>query len=487
VSTYPGPIPAASTPEPISPASASPAPATDAPVADVRPAEAGKQAGRDGPADPAATTPAERLGVTRLLRTGDGYRRLLIVRFAVQWADGMFQAALGGAVLFNPERQADPLAVAVGLAVLLLPYSLIGPFAGALLDRWDRRRVLMFASLSRAALVAVAAGIVAGGVSGPPIYVAALAVAGISRFMNAGLSVALPHVVPRRNLVEANTLAVTIGAGMAALGGATAIGLREILGPDDAGSAITTLAAVIGSVLAAVVAAGFRRGQLGPDRRGPNGTPTPVTVRLGLVDGVRATIATPSVAASFLALAAHRLSFGISTLLTLLLFRFVFTDAGVFRSGLAGIGEAVVAGAAGLGLAALVTPWMVHHLGRSRTVQAALLIATVGQLALAALLSMPAVLAVAFVLGATGQIVKLCTDAAVQSEIDDEVLGRVFALYDIVFNVGYVLAVAAAALLSPPDGRAPWLLAAAALLYLVGLVAHNLELRRTGRRTQRSG
>ncbi len=487
MSTYPGPIPAASTPEPISPASASPEPATDAPVTDVRPAETGTQAGRDGPADPAATIPPERLGVTRLLRTGDGYRRLLIVRFAIQWADGMFQAALGGAVLFNPERQADPLAVAIGLAVLLLPYSLIGPFAGALLDRWDRRRVLMLASLSRAALVAIAAGIVAGGVSGPPIYVAALAVAGISRFMNAGLSVALPHVVPRRNLVEANTLAVTVGAGMAALGGATAIGLREILGPDDAGSAITTLAAVIGSVLAAAVAAGFRRGQLGPDRRGPNGTPTPVTVRLGLVDGVRATIATPSVAASFLALAAHRLSFGISTLLTLLLFRYFFIDAGVFRSGLAGIGEAVVAGAAGLGLAALVTPWMVHHLGRSRTVQAALLIATVAQLALAALLSMPAVLAVAFMLGATGQIVKLCTDAAVQSEIDDEVLGRVFALYDIVFNVGYVLAVAAAALLSPPDGRAPWLLAAAALLYLLGLLAHNLELRRTGRRPQRTG
>ena len=108
----------------------------------------------------------------------------------------------------------------------------------------------------------------------------------------------------------------------------------------------------------------------------------------------------------------------------------------MFRSGMAGIGEAVVAGAAGLGLAALVTPWMVHHVGRSRTVQAALLISTVAQLALAALLAMPTVLVVAFVLGATGQIIKLCTDTAVQSEIDDDVLGRVFALYDIVFNVG---------------------------------------------------
>ena len=83
-------------------------------------------------------------------------------------------------------------------------------------------------------------------------------------------------------------------------------------------------------------------------------------------------------------------------------------------------------------------------------------------------------------------MIKLCTDAAVQSEIGDEVLGRVFALYDIVFNVGYVIAVAAAALLSPPDGRAPGLLAGAALLYLVGLVAHDLELRRAGRRNNGS-
>ena len=90
-------------------------------------------------------------GLVGLLRER-GFRRLLGVRFAAQWGDGMFQAALGGAVLFNPERQADPLAVAAGLAVILLPYSLVGPFAGALLDRWDRRRVLLVANLLRAVL-----------------------------------------------------------------------------------------------------------------------------------------------------------------------------------------------------------------------------------------------------------------------------------------------------------------------------------------------
>jgi MFS family permease len=94
---------------------------------------------------------------------GRGFARLLVVRFTAQWGDGMFQAALGGALLFNPERQADPLAVAAGLAVLLLPYSVLGPFAGALLDRWDRRRVLVGANLLRTVLMLVVAGTVAAG------------------------------------------------------------------------------------------------------------------------------------------------------------------------------------------------------------------------------------------------------------------------------------------------------------------------------------
>jgi MFS family permease len=421
-----------------------------------------------------------RLGLGRLLRTR-GFRRLLAVRFTTQWADGMFQAALGGAVLFNPERQADPLAVAAGLAVLLLPYSLIGPFAGALLDRWDRRRVLMCANLVRAGLVVVVAAVVLSGGAGLLLYLPALAVAGVSRFVLSGLSVALPHVVPRQHLVEANTFAVTAGAAMAALGGATAIGLRELVGTGDAGSGTVTLTAIFGSLVAAVLAAGFRRGRLGPDRT--DGRPsTAGSVLHGFADGARATTATPSVAASFLALAAHRLAFGISTLLSLLLFRYAFTDAGPLRAGMAGLGEAVVLAAAGLGTAALLAPWMVRRWGRPRTVRAALVVAMATQLALAALLSLPAVLVAAFVLGLTGQVIKLCTDAAVQGEVRDEVLGRVFALYDIVFNVGYVLAVAAAALLSPPDGRAPLLLAGAALVYVIGLAGHDLQLRR--RRSQ---
>ena len=406
-----------------------------------------------------------------------GFRRLLSVRFAAQWGDGMFQAALGGAVLFNPEREADPLAVAAGLATVLLPYSMFGPFAGALLDRWDRRRVLLVANLLRAVLTLVVAVIVFAGVAGPLLYLAALAVAGVSRFVLAGLSAALPHVVARRHLVEANVVATTAGAGVAALGGATAIGARALFGAGDTGSALTTAVAATGSILAAVLAAGFAARLLGPDRTDEPDR-TLVADARGLADGARATARTPAVAASFVALAAHRLAFGVSTLLMLMLFRHTFTGSGVLRSGMAGVGEAVVTAAAGLGLAALLTPWLGHHLGRPRTVRIALLVAATTQLVLALWLALPAVLGAAFLLGAAGQVVKLCADAGVQGEVGDEVRGRVFALYDAVFNVCYVLAITAAALLAPPTGVAPGLVAATAAVYLLGLLAHDRVLRR---------
>jgi MFS family permease len=421
-------------------------------------------------------TRGDRLGLRGLLGTR-GFRRLLAVRFTAQWGDGMFQAALGGAVLFNPEREADPIAVAIGLAVLFLPYSIIGPFAGALLDRWDRRRVLWAANLLRAVLTVVVAVLVATGLGGPPLYLGALAVTGVTRFVLAGLSAALPHVVEEKHLVEANVVAATIGAGIAAVGGACAIALRGVFGGANSGSAVITLIASVGAVTAALFAMGFRPGVLGPDEP-KEAKRALVAVARGLVDGARATAAVPSASASFAALVAHRLAFGVATLLMLLLFRHGFTRHGVLLTGMGGIGEMVAVAAAGLAAAAFVTPWLAHRVGRSGAVRIALVVAGLTALGLSMHIRMEAALVGAFLLTGCGQVVKLCADSAVQSEVDDDSRGRVFALYDAVFNIGYVVAVAAAALLSPANGRSPLLLVAAAACYFVGLGAYELLIRR---------
>ncbi len=87
----------------------------------------------------------------------------MAVRLAAQFGDGVFQASLAGAVLFNPQRQAHASDIAAGFAVLLMPYSIIGPFAGVFLDRWWRQRVLFTVNLVRALCVLVIAAEIATG------------------------------------------------------------------------------------------------------------------------------------------------------------------------------------------------------------------------------------------------------------------------------------------------------------------------------------
>ncbi|HWC80173.1 MAG TPA: MFS transporter [Pseudonocardiaceae bacterium] len=407
-----------------------------------------------------------------------GYRRLLASRFAAQWGDGLFQAGLAGAVLFNPERAADPAAIVGGFTVLLLPYSIVGPFAGALLDRWDRRRVLIAANLLRGLLILVTAVAVAAGLSGLPLYTGALIAVGISRFVNSGLSAALPHVVADKHLVEANALATTLGAVISVVGAACAVGLRGLAGSGNVGSGWVTGAAVLGSLLAVVPAGRFARGALGPDRV-DEPTQTMLAVARGLADGGRAARRAPRVAAGFVALFAHRAAFGASLLITVLLLRYSFHDVGPLRAGMAGLGEVAVGGGAGLLVAGLCTARLVRKFGRVRAVCGSLVLAAATQIGLGLPMVLPTILLAAFLLTAAGQTIKLCVDSAVQADIADETRGRVFALYDTLFNITQVVAIAIAATVVPISGRAPGVVLAATALYLIGMAGFLAINRRT--------
>src|SRR6478736_9907141 len=126
------------------------------------------------------------MALWRSVRNLPQFWRLLELRTASQFGDGLFQGGLAGALLFNPERAANPWAVAGAFAVLFLPYSLLGPFAGALLDRWDRRLVLVGANLGRLVLVFGVAGLLAVGAGDLTILVVALIVNGFTRFVSSG-------------------------------------------------------------------------------------------------------------------------------------------------------------------------------------------------------------------------------------------------------------------------------------------------------------
>lgn len=391
----------------------------------------------------------------RLAFGSPGFRRLFAVRLLAQFADGVFQASLAGAVLFNPERQAHAADVAAGFAVLLLPYSLIGPFAGVLLDRWWRQRVLVVANVLRAGCVAIIAIEIAGGLHGEPFYASALVVLSISRFFLSGLSASLPHVVGSEELVTANALSTTFGAIATTVGGGAAIGVRTLIGSDDSAYATVAVSSAVPYVLAAVVAVRFAKTVLGPDDVERGSRETLAEVARGLAAGARHLHTRRPAYLGLAMITAHRVCYGLFAVCSVLLFRNYYEPDHVFRSGLAGLGQLVAALAIGGALAALVTPPASRRLGFARWSLALLVLAAVAEVGFGLAYTIPANLAGALVLAFCAQGLKISVDTVLQSTVEDEYRGRVFALYDTLFNIALVAAAVLTAVVLPDDGHAP--------------------------------
>ena len=184
-----------------------------------------------------------------------------------QLGDGWFQAALAGSVLFNPERAASPIAIAAAFAVLLLPYSVVGPFVGVFLDRWSRRTALVIANLARAVAVLPAAVSVWYGREDVIFLGAALIAVALNRFFLSGLSASQPHVVEPDRLVTANSFATTAGTVVytGSLGCAGVV--IQLIGPDRTTYAgVATVATV---ALPRVGGPDVRRAS-GPEALGPD-------------------------------------------------------------------------------------------------------------------------------------------------------------------------------------------------------------------------
>jgi MFS family permease len=417
------------------------------------------------------TDPQAPAAVWRAVRNLPDFWRLLELRAASQFGDGLFQGGLAGALLFNPERAGRPLEIAGAFAVLFLPYSLLGPFAGALMDRWDRRLVLIAANVGRVVSVAVVGICLALGTRDLLVLCGALVVNGLARFVSSGLSAALPHVVPREEVVTMNSIAAATGAVAAFLGANFMLVPRAFFGSGDRGSASTILLVIIPLLISLLLSLRFAAHVLGPDdtRRAIHGSVLYAVVT-GWMHGVRTVLDRPTVAATLAGLAAHRMVFGINSLLVLLLVR--STD----NAAVSPLGSAmlfVAAAGAGSFLANLVTPAAVRRWGRYATANGALAIASVIELTGLGL-HLWVMVTCGFLLGGFGQVVKLCADSAIQIDVDDALRGHVFAVQDSLFWVAFIAAITAAATVVPSNGHSPALVAVGAAVYLCGLAAHSV-------------
>ena len=407
------------------------------------------------------------------------FRRLLATRFLGQFGDGIFQASLAGTVLFDPERQAHAADVAAAFAVLLLPYSVIGPFAGVLLDRWWRQRVFVIANIVRAFCVLVVSAEIATGLHGVPFYASALVVISISRFTLAALSASLPHVVAERELVTANALSTTLGSVVTAAGGGVAIAVRALIGSDNAQYAMIALGAALAYLPAAAVARGFALADLGPDDTTRDDRETVRAVVLGLVAGYRHAVAIAPVRHALSIIGVQRLVAGVTTVCTVLLYRNYLPADGFARTGLPGLTQAVAALTIGSGLGALVTPSAFRTIGPRVWVSAMLVLGAATQVGALLPYKTWLVLIAALLLGFVAQGIKISVDTQVQQHVADQFRGRVFSLYDVVVNVALVAAAVLTAVVLPEDGRSRTSLFVLAAAYVTAAVSYFLAERPT--------
>ena len=397
---------------------------------------------------------------------GSRLNRILTIRWSGQLTDGLFQSALASFVLFSPERAPNAISAALAFAVVLLPYSLIGPYVGIFLDRFSRQRIIRNCNYIRAANLLIIAWLVNSSSTGIVLTLFVLFAFGVNRLILSGLSAGLPLLVKKEELIAANALAVTGGTIWVVIGGGIGIGIKNLLSQNsdaDFADAVVILIASLGFLTAALACFRLNKYEIGPlehevsaESRGYKEVLEGLMILRSHSDALR----------GILSIGIQRGGITALTLMALLLERNSFNDPADTDAGLAGFGMALAIAGIGIGLGAIISPYGVIKFGRHRWMRLLMFLCIPPLLIYAAGINEISMIGSAFLVGLCGQGIKVTNDALVQSKITDEYRGRVFAFYDVAVNAGIVTGAIGAALILPDNGVTAFLPITVALFYL---------------------
>lgn len=416
--------------------------------------------------------------LSRLSRHRD-FRRLVLVRLCGQCGDGTAQVGMASYLLFSPQSQTSAWAVAGVLALTMLPYSLLGPFVSVLLDRFSRRRISVLVDVTRAVCSLALAAMIAvhrtGGGASVVLAVLLLVMLSFNRFTLAGLQAGLAGTVEEAEYLEASSIMPMIGPLAALVGGAAAGAIRLALGgplgTDAANGLIFVLAAAL-FVGAAGTACRIGRTVLGPATDAERVTVGDVAH--GLATGMRHLAHRPPAWLALLAEAVVRIGYGFLMAFVVVIHRHHFAGEGRLGSAMAGAGGWFAVSGVGFVLSGVVSVPVAERIGVRRCIGAMLLVMGLSQATVGAIMAVPALLVNSFLTGLAGQSLKVQTDTVVQAHVDDDHRGRVFTLYDVLYNISTVLGAVLAAVVLPPDAVSPPAMAAlgaGALLAGLGFLA----------------
>lgn len=303
-------------------------------------------------------------------------------------------------------------------AVELVPLVAMALLGGALADRMDRRRLLMFDQI---ALVAVPAALCVAALAGSPplalLYVLGGLLAGFGALQNVARSAIVPNLVAREHMQAA--LAVNFGL----------LHLTMVVGPGLGGLLIAAAgveaAYAVDALSCFVMVAAL--GRLSPQL--PERVGEPLAIGRSIGEGLRFVRRSPALLGSF-AIDLSAMTFGMPRAL------FPVLAVTVYDAGASGTGLLFAAVSAGSAVAALTTGWLepIRRLGVV-TIAAVCVwgLAIAGAGLMSSLWPAVALLALA---GAADSISAVCRQVINQSVTPDALRGRMSSVFSLVVTSG---------------------------------------------------
>ncbi|TDE52790.1 MFS transporter [Nonomuraea mesophila] len=308
---------------------------------------------------------------------------------------------------------ASPLQLGLVTASGTVAFALIGLPAGAWIDRWRRRPVLVAADLARAALLAtIPLAALLGCLTIAHLLVVSL-LAGVARvFFDVGYQSYLPSVVGRADLLAGNSAMETVRA------------CGQVAGPGIGGWAVTLLGAANVVLVQAATFAVSALSLLVIRVREQPPAPEPTRLTGEIREGLAFVARTKLLRAMAITSAAGNFSFAIASAVT---FVFMVRTLGLSPTA---IGLVVAAGSVAALAGAALTPHLARRAGSARIIWLSL--AVTGPVAMLGPLAQPGWAVTLLVLGTAagelGQIVYAITNVSLRQRMCPErMLGRVNA------------------------------------------------------------
>ena len=148
----------------------------------------------------------------------------------------------------------------------------------------------------------------------------------------------------------------------------------------------------------------------------------------------------------------QRLAFGLMSVGMILGYRNSFHSVEQANAAVADIGLWGAATGLGFALSAVLVPPVAHAIGVRRTILWLLVATGIAQIVPGSVFQRWPLLVAGFLIGLFAQSVKVCVDTVVQAHVEDRYKGRIFVIYDMLFNAALVASAFLGVWLLPPGG-----------------------------------